>query len=185
MQRQAENLTLSIGEKAPYFSLTATDGRIYTISDFSNSKATLIVFTCNHCPYAQAYEKRLCKIAKDYKEKGLAVVAICSNNPDAYPEDSFEQMKLKSKLLGFPFPYLQDRNQIVASAYDALCTPETYLFDSAMKLAYHGWIDDNVENPELVKSPDLINAIESVLDNKTPTKQLTAVIGCSIKYENR
>lgn len=185
MERQAENITLSIGEKAPYFSLAGTDGKLYTISDFKGYNATLIVFTCNHCPYAKAYESRLCNIANKYKPNGLATIAICSNNADAYPEDSFEMMVERSKQLGFPFPYLHDEKQIVANAYDALCTPEAYLFDSEMNLAYHGWIDDNAYNPEFVKSADLQNAIEAVLQQKTPPKQLTPVIGCSLKYSNR
>ena len=184
MERQAQAVTLLVGEKAPYFSLPATDGRIYSLSDFASSRALLVVFTCNHCPTSRAYEGRLGDIARRYRSEGLGLVAICSNDQDDYPEDSFEQMVEKSKSMGFPYPYLHDEKQIVAKAYDAACTPEAYLFDSSMKLAYHGWIDDNADHPQAVTAPDLQIAIEAVLAGKVPEKQLTPVIGCSIKWQD-
>ncbi|MBP9838298.1 MAG: thioredoxin family protein, partial [Proteobacteria bacterium] len=138
--------------------------------------------TCNHCPYARAYESRICKIAETYKDQGIETVAICSNDGEDYPEDSFEQMINKSRQLGFPFPYLHDDKQQVAKAYDAACTPEAYLFDEHQKLFYHGWIDDNHGNPEQVKSHDLENAIKALLSNSLPPKAETPVLGCSIKW---
>ena len=184
MQTHAEKSTLVIGEKAPYFSLPATDGKIYSLSDFVDCRALMIVFTCNHCPYARAYESRLTDLARKYRPEGVGFIAICSNNAADYPEDSFDHMVEKSKSLGFPFPYLHDSEQIVARAYDVACTPECYLFDREMKLAYHGWIDDNHQRPELVHNQDLKEAIDALLAGKTPEKQLTAVIGCSIKWTN-
>lgn len=184
MERHAEKSTLLIGEKAPYFSLPATDGKIYSLSDFAGARALLVVFTCNHCPYARAYESRLIELAKRYTPEGVAIVAICSNDSQDYPEDSFTQMVEKSKMMGFPYPYLHDDRQLVAKAYDAACTPECFLFDSEMRLAYHGWIDDNHQQPELVTAPDLKLAIEAVLAGETPKKALTAIIGCSIKWND-
>ena len=184
MERHAEKSTLLIGEKAPYFSLPATDGRIYSLSDFTDRRALLVVFTCNHCPYARAYETRLCDIAKKYCAEGVGMVGICANDAQDYPEDSFEQMVEKSKALGFPFPYLHDDKQTVARAYDVACTPECYLFDSTHRLVYHGWVDDNHQNPEQVTSPDLQLAIEAVLVGKEPPKALTPIIGCSIKWQD-
>ncbi|MFN8391009.1 MAG: thioredoxin family protein [Bdellovibrionota bacterium] len=184
MERPANEVTLLIGEKAPYFSLPATDGKIYSLSDFAECRALLVVFTCNHCPYSRAYEQRLCELASRYRPEGMGMVAICANDADDYPEDSFEQMVEKSKSLGFAFPYLHDEKQVVARAYDAACTPEAYLFDREMKLAYHGWIDDNSQHPEKVTSPALKNAIEAVLAGQTPSPQLTPVLGCTIKWQD-
>jgi peroxiredoxin len=184
MERPVDEGTLLLGEKAPYFSLPATDGRIYSLSDFADAKALLVVFTCNHCPYSRNYEQRLSEIAARYCPEGMGMVGICANAGEDYPEDSFEHMVEKSQNLGFPFPYLHDEKQIVARAYDAACTPECYLFNHQMQLVYHGWVDDNAERPDLVTSPDLKNAIEAVLAGKTPPLQQTAVIGCSIKWRD-
>ncbi len=183
MERPAASSTLAIGERAPYFSLPATDGKIYSLSDFADAKALLVVFTCNHCPYSRAYERRLVEIAKRYQPQGLGIVAICSNNAEDFPEDSFEQMIEKSRSLGFPFPYLQDEQQSVARAYDAACTPEAYLFNTAKELVYHGWIDDNHGGMELIQHPDLVNAIEATFSGELPPKQLAPVIGCTIKWK--
>src|SRR5437762_1753302 len=132
MERHPSAVSFNLGEKAPYFSLPATDGKIYSLSDFTGSQAFAVVFTCNHCPYAQAYESRLTALVKRYHAAGLRMVAICANDADGYPEDSFPQMVERSRSLGFPFPYLHDENQSVAQAYDAACTPEVYLFDRDM-----------------------------------------------------
>lgn len=184
MERPAASSTLCVGERAPYFSLPATDGKIYSLSDFVDARALLVVFTCNHCPYSRAYERRLVEIARRYAPQGLSLVAICSNNSDDYPEDSFDRMVEKSRTLGFAFPYLQDEQQIVARAYDAACTPEAYLFDASKRLVYHGWIDDNHERPELVRHPDLVLAVEATLAGQLPARQLTPVIGCTIKWKD-
>ncbi len=182
METHAERSTLVIGEKAPYFSLPATDGKIYSLSDFVDCRALLVIFTCNHCPYARAYESRLVELSKKYLPQGVGFVSICANNAEDYPEDSFTQMVEKSKTLGFPYPYLHDNEQNVARAYDAACTPECFLFDRERKLVYHGWVDDNHQRPELVNAPDLKDAIDAVLAGNTPAKQLTPMLGCSIKW---
>ncbi len=183
LERDSNTLQLKLGEKAPYFSLKGTDGKIHTISDFLTTKAFVVIFTCNHCPYAQSYEKRLISLAKDYQPRGAQFVAICANDSVGFPEDDFNRMVEKSSQLSLPYPYLHDESQAVAKAYDAACTPETYVFDSQHRLQYHGRIDDNYRQPEQVKSHDLRDAIEAVLAGETPKHQLTSAIGCSIKWK--
>lgn len=183
MEREAHKFNLQIGSEIPYFSLAATDGKIYSPADFRDKKALVIIFTCNHCPYAQAYEQRLSELAKSSQPLGAQFIAICSNDAATYPEDSFEQMIEKSKQLGFPFPYLHDETQIAAKAFDAACTPEVYIFDAEQKLRYHGRIDDNYRNPAEVKQFDLKDALNAVLSGEAPTHPLTPAIGCSIKWK--
>lgn len=183
MERPSSGLKLQLGEKAPYFSLKATDSKIYSLSDFQGASALVVVFTCNHCPYAQAYESRIVDLAQRGKERGVKFVAICSNDPVGYPQDDFQSMVEKSKQLGYPFPYLCDDAQITARAYDAQCTPEAYLFDPQMRLQYHGRIDDNYQNPLLVERHELGDAIDAVLAGRSPEPQLTPAIGCSIKWK--
>ena len=183
MERTAAGLKLQIGERAPYFSLKGTDSKIYSLADFQGANALVVLFTCNHCPYAQAYESRIVELAQQGRERGVKFVGICSNDPVGYPQDDFASMVDKSKQLGYPFPYLCDETQITARAYDAQCTPEAYLFDSQFKLQYHGRIDDNYQNPALVEQHELADAINSVLAGKSPNPQLTPAIGCSIKWK--
>lgn len=184
MKRDVHSFELSLGEQAPYFSLPATDGKIYSLSDFASSSALVVVFTCNHCPYSRSYEERLAAIARRYQPLGVGMVGICANDAEDFPEDDFERMVEKSKLHGFPFPYLHDEQQHVARGYDAVCTPEVYVFDRKKTLIYHGMIDDNAEHPEQVKEHYLIAAIDAALAGETPQVQQTHVIGCSIKWKN-
>ena len=184
MQRKTPNLKLSLGEEAPYFSLPGTDGKIYSLSDVSNSAGFVALFTCNHCPYVKAYEERFINLAREFQRKGIKFIAICSNDSDGYPEDSLEKMKERALELDLPYPYLRDKTQQVAKAYDAACTPEVYLFDKDKKLAYHGTIDDNYKDPEEVTKQYLREALEAVATGKTPETQLTQAIGCSIKWKN-
>jgi len=183
MERDASGLKLQLGAQAPYFSLKGTDGKIYSLEEFTEAKALVIFFTCNHCPYAQAYEQRICALSELYRPQGVQFIAICSNDSRGYPQDSFENMVEKSRQLGFPFPYLHDETQITAKAYDAACTPECYLFNAERKLCYHGRIDDNYRDPSHVTRSDLADAIEAVLEGRTPDSPLTSAIGCSIKWK--
>src|SRR5215831_8493975 len=168
--------TLAIGAKAPAFSLPGVDGKTYTLASFKNAKLLVIVFTCNHCPTAQAYEERIMQLAKDYTPKGVALVAIMPNDPDAirldelgYTDlgDSYADMKIRAKQKHFNFPYLYDgKTQSVARAYGPIATPHVFIFDKERKLRYQGRIDD-VEKP--TKSPtafDTRNAIDALLNNK-------------------
>lgn len=173
--------SLALGSKAPYFSLPATNGRIYSIADFANAAALVVVFMGNHCPYARAYEHRLCQLAEHFRERNVPLIAICSNDGVLYPEDSFEQMVDKSRELGFAYLYLQDQTHSVAKAYGAARTPEAYVFDADKILRYHGAIDDNYADADRVVRHYLAEAIEAVLEGKTPDPEITPVIGCSIK----
>jgi peroxiredoxin len=173
--------TLKIGLMAPDFNLPATDGKKYSLNTFADKKALVIVFSCNHCPYVQAYEDRIIEIQKDYA-KDVQVVAISSNEDENYPEDSFENMKARAELKKFNFPYLHDGTQNIAKAYGATHTPEIFLFDKERKLVFHGKIDDNWQEPQSVKSKYLRNAIDELLSRKQISVPETFTIGCTIKW---
>ena len=182
MERSANSETVAIGDKAPYFSLKGTDNKIYSLKDFESARALAVVFTCNHCPYVKAWDPRLLEILKNFKSRGFEMVAICSNDPQSYPEDSFEHMVDKSESMDFAYPYLQDLTQEVARAYDAACTPEVFLFDSKQTLRYQGRIDDNHTEKSLVGSTDLADAVSALLSGEEVPTPLTSALGCSIKW---
>ena len=183
--------TLRIGQKAPDFNLPGVDGRNYKLADFVDADVLVIIFTCNHCPTAQAYEERIKKLAADYKNKGVALVAISANDPKAvrldelgYSDmsDSFEEMKTRAKDMGYNFPYLYDGdNQRVSLAYGPARTPHVFIFDRQRELRYVGRFD-NSERAKLVKSEDARNAIEALLNGKTVAVEETKTIGCSVKW---
>lgn len=139
-------------------------------------------FTCNHCPYVQAWEDRLIAIQRDYDPKGVQLVGINSNETKNYPEDSFDKMVIRAREKRFNFPYLRDEDQAVARAYDAACTPEIYLFNGERRLQYHGRVDDNYQTPKGVKSHDLRNALDDLLANRPVRTPETPAMGCSIKW---
>src|SRR5690348_9141292 len=173
--RAAEQVkTLEIGAAAPDFDLLGVDGKRHKLHDFDHAKILVVIFTCNHCPTAQAYEGRIKQLYADYKDKGVALVAINPNNPDAirldelgYTDlsDSFEEMKIRAKEHGFQFPYLYDGDtQKVAHAYGVLATPHVFIFDQQRKLRYVGRIDDS--DVKQVHHQDARNAIEALLAGK-------------------
>ena len=175
--------TLKIGSAAPDFKLPATDGGVRTLASFAGSRVLVLNFTCNHCPYAQAYEDRFIALAAEFGPKGVAFAAVSPNDAKTYPADSFESMKQRAEERNYPFPYLYDEAQSAARAYGAVCTPHVFVFDASRKLAYEGRIDDNWKNPDAVKARDLRAAIEAVLaGNPVPTPQ-TNPMGCSIKWK--
>lgn len=186
--------TLRIGQKAPDFNLPGVDGRNYKLADFADADVLVIIFTCNHCPTAQAYEERIIKLAADYKNKGVALVAISPNDPKAvrldelgYSDmgDSLEDMKIRAKDMGYNFPYLYDGdNQRVSLAYGPARTPHVFIFDRQRKLRYVGRIDDS-EKPKLVKSQDARNAIAALLKGRRVPVEKTGTIGCSIKWSSK
>ena len=191
----SDHTPLAIGSKAPDFKLPGIDGKSYSLSSFNNSKILVIVFTCDHCPTAQAYEERLIQLTKDYRSRGVAIVAIMPNNPKSvqlnelgYADlgDSFEEMKLHAKAKHFNFPYLFDGNhEIVAKAYGPVATPHVFIFDKQRKLRYQGRIDD-VEKPTgTPKNLDTRNAIEALLSDKEVEVKTTKVFGCSIKWAEK
>lgn len=174
---------LKIGSKAPNFNLPGVDNKFYSLDSFYNKKILIVIFSCNHCPYVQAYENRIISIQSEFAEKGVQIVAINSNEDKNYPEDSFEEMIKRSNDKHFNFPYLRDETQEVAKAYGATHTPEIFLFDNERKLRYHGKIDDNWKEPEKVKYQYLRNAIEEVLKGKEVSIPETFSIGCTIKWK--
>ena len=175
---------LKIGSLAPEFNLLGVDGKKYSLNSFASSKALIVIFSCNHCPYVQAYEGRIKQLQEDYKSKGVSVVAINSNEDKGYPEDSFENMKKRSDEQKFNFPYIRDEDQSVARGYDATHTPEIFLFDKERKLAFHGKIDDNWKEQDRVQNHYLKNALDELLEGKEISVPETFTIGCTIKWKN-
>ena len=176
--------TLSIGSKIPAFKLKAVDGEIYSLDSFKDSKGLIIIFSCNHCPYVQAYEQRIILLQDDYRNKGISVIAINSNEDVNYPEDSFESMIKRAEEKKFNFIYLRDEDQSVAKAFDATHTPEIFLFNEKQKLVYHGKIDDNWQEPGKVVNHYLRNALGEMLTGKEISVPETYSIGCTIKWKN-
>lgn len=175
---------LIIGSECPDFDLKSVDENFYSKDSFKDKKALIVIFSCNHCPYVQAYEDRMIQIQRDYDEKGVKVVAINSNEDENYPDDSFENMKKRAAEKKFNFPYLRDEDQSVAKEFDATHTPEIFLFDENRKLAFHGKIDDNWQEPEKVKNHYLRNALDELLEGKEISVPETFTIGCTIKWKN-
>lgn len=176
-------VTLKIGTPAPDFSLRGTDGNTYSLASFAPARLLVINFTCNHCPYAQAYEDRYIALARHYAPQNVAFLAISPNDARTYPADSFPKMKLRAAEKNYPYPYLYDEKQTTARAYGAVCTPHLFLLDAARKLAYEGRIDDNWKNPEAVKAHDLRDAIQALLDARPVPSPNTNPMGCSIKWK--
>ena len=174
---------LALGSPAVDFHLKAIDAKSYSLRDFGDRKALVIVFSCNHCPYVQAYEDRMVRLQRDYSGKGVTLVAINSNDDHDYPEDSFENMIRRAKDKGFNFPYLRDETQDVALRYGAICTPHVFAFDVQRTLQYKGRIDDN-RNTADVKTHDLTNALDEILAGRRPVVQETRPFGCSIKWKH-
>lgn len=173
---------LNIGDTIPQFSLPSVDG-LTIESHLIKDPVLVVIFTCNHCPYAQAYEDRLIALGNHFDEEGVQFVLINSNDATGYPEDSFEAMKIRYKEKGFPFPYCHDESQEVAKAYGALCTPHCFVFDERRNLQYKGRIDDNWKDASAVKEQNLKDAIDAILKGETPRKQEANAIGCSIKWK--
>ncbi len=174
---------LKYGDQAPDFQLKGVDGKLYKLSDYKNKKAVAVVFSCNHCPYVKAYEDRMIALAREYEPQGVQFLVINSNDPTKYPEDSFDNMITRAQEKGYPFPYLYDETQQIAKAYSAQRTPEVFLFDSAMKLRYHGTIDDNYEDATKVTKRYLKDALDAVLAGKDPGLKDTQPLGCTIKWK--
>ncbi|GIV33473.1 MAG: thioredoxin family protein [Chitinophagales bacterium] len=176
-----------IGDVATDFKLKNIDGRMVSLSDYPDAKGFVIVFTCNHCPYAKLYEERLVALDKVAKAKGYPVIAINPNDATKYPEDSYENMIKRAKEKGFTFPYLVDETQEIARTYGALRTPHVFLLkkdsDNKLRVAYIGAIDDDTEGtrPDRVKYVE--NAIDAVENGQKPDPEITKAIGCTIKWK--
>jgi peroxiredoxin len=189
----AEAKTLEIGATAPDFKLPGVDDKTYSVADFADAKVLVVIFTCNHCPTAQAYEDRIVQLHQDFKEQGVALVAISPNDPQAvrldelgYTDlgDSLEDMKLRAQDKGFKFPYLYDgETQKASTQYGVLATPHVFVFDMDRKLRYSGRIDNSEVGK--VTSPDARHAIEALLAGKPVPLDRTRVFGCSTKWSEK
>lgn len=190
----ADPKPLEIGAQAPDFSLLGTDGKTYTLKSFADAKVLAIIFSCNHCPTAQAYEDRMKALAADYKSKGVAVVVVSPNDPEAvsldelgYSDmgDTFEEMKIRAKEKGYNFPYLYDgENQKMSMAYGPAATPHVFVFDKERKLRYNGRLDSS-EKPGSANAEDTRNAIDALLAGKSVPVAKTKTFGCSIKWADK
>ena len=173
-------MTLTLTTEAPPFDLPGVDGQRHSLDDYADVPALAVVWSCNHCPYVQAWEGRMIELQRDYGDRGFRLVAVNSNDADNYPEDSFEAMKTRAHQQGFNFDYLYDEDQSVVQAYGAERTPEVFLFDAGRRLVYHGAIDDSREESEVTERY-LRDAIEAVLAGDEPPVSETAPVGCSVK----
>jgi len=172
-----------VGDKATDFKLKSVDNKMYSMADYKDAKGFIVVFTCNHCPFAVKYEDRIIDLAKKYKSKGYILLAINPNDPAAQPEDSFELMQERAKEKKFSFPYLFDEGQKIYPQYGATKTPHVFLLDKNLVVKYIGAIDDNVEDADQVKEKYLENAIAALENGEEPTPNTTKAIGCSIKVK--
>jgi peroxiredoxin len=174
---------MPIGTSAPAFSLPGVDGETRSLDSFSDAELLVVVFTCNHCPYAIACEDRLIAIQDDYRDQGVQLVAINPNDDEKYPDDSFDKMTERAAAKGFNFPYLRDESQEVARAYDAACTPDVFVFDRERKLLYNGRVDDNWKEPAQVTRRELRAVLDAALQGKTVDFEHVPSMGCSIKWK--
>jgi len=173
-----------LGTEAPDFSLPDTDGKMVSLGDFEDADALLVVFMCNHCPYVKQIKEGLAEFAREYGEKGLAIVGINANDVERHPDDRPERMKEEKESFGYPFPYLFDESQEVAKAYGAACTPDFFLFDGDRKLVYRGQFDDSRPgNDRPVTGKDLRRAADAALAGAPVPEEQTPSIGCNIKWK--
>lgn len=180
-----ESTMLELGTEAPDFALTdVVTGKTIHRDDFKSSDALLVLFICAHCPYVKHVEKALAQFARDYANKPLAIVGISSNDADNYPADNPAGLKQQAQTVGFTFPYLYDETQSVAKAYDAVCTPDIFLFDKNRKLVYRGQFDESRPNSGIpVTGADLRAAVDAVLAGKPVPADQKPSIGCNIKWK--
>jgi peroxiredoxin len=173
-------MTIVLATEAPTFDLPGVDGQRHSLDDYADKPALAVVWSCNHCPYVQAWEGRMIELQRELGDRGFELVAISSNDADAYPEDSFDAMKARAEEQGFNFDYLYDEDQSALNAYGAERTPEVFLFDRDRRLVYHGAIDDSREEDEVSESY-LRDAIEAVLAGEEPPVSDTPPVGCTVK----
>ena len=171
------------GWKAPEFSLPATDGKVFTLEELNGERGLLVMFICNHCPYVKSVIDRIVRDAIELQGLGINTVAICANDANDYPEDSFENMAVFAKQHGFNFPYLHDDSQSIAKAYNAVCTPDFFGFDQNLGLQYRGRLDASRKDAVADAKRDLFEAMKQVaLSGKGPQEQIPSM-GCSIKWK--
>jgi len=176
-------MAISVGSKAPDFDLPGVDGETYSLGSFADADAVVVIFSCNHCPYVVANEDRMVQLQADYADRGVRLVAICSNDAAKYPADSFDAMKARAQEKGFNFPYLRDETQEVARAWGASVTPEVFLLGPEGTVVYHGRIDDNAMAPTAVGRHDLREALDELLAGEDISVPRTEPVGCTIKWK--
>jgi peroxiredoxin len=175
---------LELGTSAPAFTLPDTEGQIHTTASCADAPALLVMFICNHCPYVKHVRSELARIGQDYLPRGVAILAVSSNDVGQYPADGPEEMRAEKAAAGYPFPYLYDESQAVARAYQAACTPDFFLFDAARKLVYRGQLDDSRPGNDIpVTGRDLRAALDAVLSGAAVRADQRPSIGCSIKWK--
>jgi peroxiredoxin len=175
---------LALGTPAPDFCLPDTSGKEHHLSDFSGAPALLVMFICNHCPYVKHIRSELARLTKEYRAKGVAIVAISSNDALTYPDDSPDMMAQEVRAAGYTFPYLYDETQEVAKAYEAACTPDFYVFDKDGLLFYRGQMDDSRPGNGIpVTGSDLRHALDAALAGETSPDPQRPSIGCNIKWK--
>ena len=174
-------MSIAISETAPAFSLPGVDGSNHSLSDYDDARVLVLVQSCNHCPYVQAWEGRLNALQRDYAEQDVRIVAISSNDVASHPEDSFEEMQVRAREQGFNFDYLYDESQDVARALGSERTPEVFVFDGDRKLVYHGAIDDS-RNETAVTAHYLRDALDAELAGTVPAVADTMPVGCTVKW---
>jgi len=174
--------TLELGQKAPDFDLPGVDGKRHNLTEFKTSPILIVLFSCNHCPYVIGSEERILKLYSDYAPKGVAMIAINSNETVGHPADSMEHMIQRAKDKNYRFPYVRDDSQEIALAYGALRTPHYYVFDKDRKLRYTGRMDDNPRNPGKETTHELRDALDDLLAGRQPRVAVTNPIGCNVKW---
>ena len=172
-----------LGTPAHDFSLEGIDSKTHSLKSYSEKEIIVIIFMCNHCPYVKAVLKRITDLQNDFIDRGVQFIGINPNDATRYPDDSLENMKIIAKENDFSFPYLIDPSQEVAKSYDAVCTPDLYVYGKNRKLAYRGRIDDNWEDSEKVTQQDLKLALENILSGEVITSKQIPSMGCSIKWK--
>jgi peroxiredoxin len=179
------SVMIPLGSKAPDFTLPDTvSGKNLSLKELRGKIATVILFICNHCPYVKLLNNEIVNVANEYQPKGISFIAISSNDANAYPEDGPEKMRDVANQLGYPFPYLYDETQDVAKAYDAACTPDLYVYDRDLKLAYRGQFDDaRPKNNVQPTGKDLRAALDALVAEKPVSTDQTPSIGCNIKWK--
>lgn len=175
---------LPLGTIAPDFQLPDTTGRLVSRKDLKDSPALLVMFICNHCPFVKHVRDELARLGRDYQSRGVAIVAINSNDVEKYPDDSPEKMADEAREAGYTFPYLFDETQQVAAAYHAACTPDFFLFDRERRLVYRGQLDDSRPQSGIpVTGKDLRAALDATLAGKEPDPNQRPSLGCNIKWK--
>lgn len=177
--------TLQIGDSPPDFDLPGVDGKNYSPASFNDARLLIVFFSCNHCPYVVGSEDRMNALYDDYAPRGIAMIAINSNETENHPTDTFEHMVQRAKDKGFRFPYVRDESQDVARSYGALRTPHYYVFDEQRTLRYTGRMDDNPREAGKQTTHELRDAIDALLEGKDPPVPVTNPIGCNIKWKGK